>query len=99
MTLRKLSREPEGGKEHRWMLAIGCLVGLAGAVSFLVFPDEMGFVGLGLAILGLAQALGATAELLPRDRRGPATLLRALSFTLLGLCTGIMLAALWLMFT
>lgn len=99
--LKRLLREPQGGQPYPTMILIGCLLLVVGTVLFAFTSVELGqrLISLGQAIGGLAFISLGTAELLPQTKTKPAAFLRFLAFTLFALSMGVLIAALWQIFS
>ena len=84
---QKITREPQGGRSYWFLLLAGCFIAFVGAFLFVSSPGEQvqRFFAAGQAGVGVGMALTATAELLPKDRRKPAAVLRTLALTALAL--------------
>ena len=83
----EINREPEGGRKFWFTLFAGCFITFAGLYLFFSSPEDQiqRFFALGQAGVGTSIALTAAAELLPKEKRSLATLLRKLALTALAL--------------
>ena len=84
---QKITREPQGGKSFWFMLFAGFFIGFVGAFLFISSPGEQWqrFFAAGQAGVGVGMSLTATAELLPKDKKKSAAVLRMLALTALAL--------------
>lgn len=84
---QKITREPQGGNSFWFMLFAGCFLMSVGVFLFVSYPGEQlqRFFAAGQVGVGVGMILGATAELLPKDKKKPAAILRSLALTALAL--------------